>query len=148
MGERIAVTLEFGGTITAAQADRLLELIAHEQFYLNDQDMGVREELIRDDLKHKLRADEVNYGQIDGLDDYLKQERIVCRWWIEECSGESQDIRWYDGSGNCQVYPAYNQEPCFLASDLLKIEELASGLGNILRQARELTQELKLEIIP
>lgn len=80
MGDRTYTTIRFSGKITAAQAAELIQELEGQGCRCDDHDTGKLEpELLS---TSQFYDSECNYGQMDGVENYCRDQEIpYCKTW-------------------------------------------------------------------
>jgi hypothetical protein len=87
MADRVSATIAIGGTVSAAQFARLVELIALYDLRVDwDGDVFTPDQLPTGDAL-RLCAYEVAWGNFEELEQYCCNEQIVYQRWSGACSG-------------------------------------------------------------
>lgn len=149
MGERIATTLTLGGKVKRADAEELIELLGQYDFWVNDgANYGVplTVDLL---LLDQLRADEVNYGQIDDVIAFCHENDIAYEHWVEDCQGAPPLMyRWVPGMDAPKLTSCVEGEPAIPISRILEVENLVDGFAKLIAEAKAWTKSLPpLEIV-
>jgi hypothetical protein len=99
-------------------------------------------------LDHSFVAYEVNYARTDAIEGVCSEHGIDYRKHNEAGGGYGEDIELYVG-GVTKLFPASDGEPMIALSRVLEAETLASGLANLIAEAKFAVKGMaKLEILP
>jgi hypothetical protein len=140
MGDRCQVWIKFGGQITRAQAEELVERLENYafspdwKFHLTTKRMDESIET----LDEILWAEEVNYGCVDEVTDYCAEQGIAYEVWNGAGGDYGEGIaRSLDGQYDSAA--CVEGMPLVPMADLLQAETLVSGFADVLKRARFMT---------
>lgn len=131
MGDRCSVYVRFGGRISTRSADALIEVLESECYRSNETD----KKPCRDNLDQEFYAHEVSYGCIDEIESVCEEHRIDFEAWNDAGGSYGEQITRCIG-GDITCWPTNEREVMFPASRILEAETLATGLGNLIAEAR------------
>jgi len=150
MGERVPTTIKFGGKLRAEHAERLIELLNEDNFYSEDADLtsgGDVDDVVVDHLDDTLRADEVNYGQIEDIIAFCREHKLDYEHWIDACGGGDPSVERVV-AGTSETLNYSDGEPMIPLARVIKVETLVTGLADLIALAKRWSTPLKLEIVP
>lgn len=131
MGEYVSTMIQLGGPILRPVAADLARMMTSYDLRVDFDGAGPR----IDNLGACFGACEVNYGDLGAVTAICHQRGIAYQQWIDACSGDPADIRRFDGESFASG-PADGLHPCLRWERLLAVESLATGLGDLIREAK------------
>jgi hypothetical protein len=141
MGERISASIQFAGKLSSADAEKLVKLVNDEGL---DPDWGDSGDITIEDLDKVLGDYEVNYGNLDTLQEWAGNHNLAYLQWYDQSSEWNQGFYKRDLAGRYENLDGTPENPLFSAK---MIKEL--GIDKI----RELVEWVQaplgvLEITP
>lgn len=131
MGDRVTVYLTLHGKVTKTQAEELLGHLEGYSFTNNH----TGEPPTIETLGEHLSADEVNYGSINNVVSYCAEHGIAYDYHHEAGGGYGAFTYRFDGEKADEA--SYHEGEAMVPfSRILETETLASGLGNLIEEAR------------
>lgn len=151
MGEYISTNIRLAGKLKREHVAELADLLNDKGLSFEYHGGKVDPQDIIDgncDEPGAFYANEVNYGNLDELRAFANEHGLDWEHWIDQCAGECEDItRCVAGVERNSI--AANEAPVIPLEDLRKTDNLASGLGILLEQAKWWCEPLgKFEIVP
>lgn len=130
MGDRCSVYLQIAGKITRAQAEEIIERLDRYDMHINETGKKPTVET----LGEYMSADEINYGRIEDITDYLIGIGAPYELQNDAGGGYGAGIERFDGID--QHHAGYDDGPLVSYSRILEVETLASGLATLIEEAR------------
>lgn len=139
MGDRCTVSISFGGIITRTVAEGLVNAMDGWGFM----DSTWTKPISADDMDHAIAtllengptAEEINYGDISEVTNYCQEHGIAYDKWNGAGGDYTEGLERFVG-GVKRSAGIIDGEPAIAISRLLKAESLATGLGDLLAEAR------------
>ncbi len=145
MGDRCRVTLSFGGRITEAQAQELIERLAEYDFRIEETYRAPTLDTLGDDC---LAAEEVNYGDVDNVTAWCRAQSIAFDYRNDAGGSYSEGVARFDGQ-RYEELTASECVPTIPLSRVLETETLITGMGALIDLAKFMSAPLPpLEIVP
>ncbi len=143
MGDRCSVRVKFGGKLTKEHAETLVGLLKAEDFLSNEDGKPPTV----NNLMHDFYADEVNYGEISGITTFCDGIGLDYEKW-NDAGGSYPEGLERSISGISANRNSGGGEPQFSIDEILRVEELATGLAGLLADAKWWAKPLPdLEIV-
>lgn len=149
MGEYISTSIKIGGKLKRALVPELIELLDAKKLRIWDgaNDVAPIESNIAG--SNRWDADEVNFGQLEEIITFCHANALPYEHWVDECAGEPEYIQRGMRDLEQRTINAVDREPGIPLGDLRKVENLASGLGTLLEEAKWWCSPIPpLEIVP
>jgi len=142
MADRVSASIEIGGTITAAQFDRLCELIARYDLGVDWDGEPFARELLREGKPLRLCAHETSWGCFNDLEQYCCDEGIAYRRWSGACPGSFGAERVvHDGKSGPLNFAVDD-------NDTVVLDESMIGRLGSMRAIRRYLAEAEIELLP
>lgn len=140
MGERIPASIQFGGKISRADAEELVNLVNAEGL---DPAWGDSGDVTVANLGECLASNEVNYGNLDDLEIFATEHGLAYVQWFDAGCDWTQGGTKRDLEGRVETYMGTVDEPLYSAPEIMK-----HGVEVILEEADWLKMPLPpLEIV-
>ena len=152
MAERVHVRLHIGGRIKREDAQTLLELLAAKGFEIDTQTPGfvtlVAAETDVDALAGSppLNAYEVRYGDVSAITKFCADKGLDYHQLTDACGGEDP-VLYRRVGGEERTLPGHNGQAMIPIADVLEVETLAKGLGDLIANARWWTAPIQPLVI-
>lgn len=147
MGEYVPTTIRFAGRITKAQANDLIVLLAEHSLTTED---GNANEPDLFNLDETFGNSEINYGNLDDIEQFCRAVGVAYEHWVDVCGGEPEDVRrWHPGMDGHNIAICANRNPMVEYSRLLEVENKITVFADLIHEAKFWLEPLGLlEIIP
>ncbi len=142
MADRVSASIEIGGTVTAAQFDRVFELIALYDLGLDWDGEPFAGNVLLEGQPLRLCAHETSWGCFNDLEQYCCDEGIAYRRWSGACPGSFGAERIvHDGKAGPLNFAVDEDDTVVL--DGTRIGQLGS-----MRAIRRYLAEAEIELLP
>ncbi len=148
MGEYIPAGIKFGGKLKREHIEDLIDLC--ESFSLNpDCSDDDKIKLTEDDLKNPISNSSINYGNLDDINTFCDSIGLDYEQWFDSGPEWPPGLKRRVGTRYEECVCDESNNPMLSMAELRKIDNLATGLGNLLDLAKWWCTPLPpLEIVP